>query len=373
MDNARFDRTASEQVLLERARAVVLEHPRPLGRAFTKTELQTIFRKLAPTGYLASTLPKKSGGQDLTPIAFSAIVEGLSPELTLLGNHSVQRYLHQFATGAQQNRFMPDLLEGESIGAIAITETEAGSNLERIKTVARRIGSSYLIDGEKTWVTHGMSANIFVVLASTEAGLTRFLIPGNTPGLEREALQTVGLGHLTFARLTFRSCEVPVELRLGAEGEGLKGSKAAFPIARVLAALQCVQITRAALEIARSYAVSRVVARTNLFESSLIQHGYSQLLGRSEAAYLLCLRVSLQLQSDNAVPNASAAKAIAGDLGLEACRWVEDLLGVSSLHADHPLLRLCGDVRMMGVVDGTSALNHLVVARRLLSAEGSAK
>jgi alkylation response protein AidB-like acyl-CoA dehydrogenase len=373
METDRFDRTADERALLGVARAVASAYPRPVGRAFTTQELQAIFRKLAPTGYLASTLPKEAGGHGLSPSAFSALVEGLSPELTLLGNHSVQRYLHQFATSAQQARFMPALLEGEGIGAIAMTETEAGSDLLRMKTSARKTGNSYVIEGEKTWVTHGMSANVFVVLARTDAGLTRFLIPGDTPGLEREALRPVGLGHLSFARLTFRDCIVPTDLRLGAEGEGLQGAKAAFPIARVLAALQSLQIARAALDIARDYATSRVVARAALAASSLVQHRHAQLSGRCEAAYLLCLRVASQLSADDAVANASAAKAMAGELGLEACRWAEDLLGSSSLHAEHPLLRLCGDARMMGVVDGTSVLNHLVVARRWLPAGSDAK
>lgn len=372
MDLARFDRTAAERALLERAQAVAAAHPRPVGRAFTTVELQAIFRELASTGYLASTLPKDASGHGLSPIGFSALVEGLSPELTLLGNHSVQRYLHQFATGEQQKRFMPALLEGQGIGAIAMTETEAGSDLERMKTVARRSGGAYLIDGEKTWVTHGMSANVLVVLARTDAGLTRFLVPGDAPGLEREALQPVGLGHLSFARLSFRGCEVPAELRLGAEGEGLKGAKSAFPIARVLAALQSVQIARAALKIAGDYASSRVVARTALSASSLVGHGHAQLSARCDAAYLLCLQVASRLGEADAVPAASAAKALAGELALETCRWAEDLLGSSSLHASHPLLRWSGDARMMSVVDGTSVLNHLVVARRRLAAEGGA-
>lgn len=371
--HARFERTTAELALLERAQAVAAAHPRPQGRAFTAAELRAIFRELAPTGYLASTLPKEAGGHGLSPIEFSALVEGLSPELTLLGNHSVQRYLHQFATGEQQKRFMPALLEGEGIGAIAMTESEAGSDLERMKTVAKRSGSAYVIDGEKTWVTHGMAANVFVVLARTDAGLTRFLVPGDTPGLEREALQPVGLGHMAFARLTFRGCELPAELRLGGEGEGLKGAKAAFPIARVLAALQSVRIARAALEIAREYATSRIVARSPLSASSLVQHGHAQWSARCDAAYLLCLRVASRLDAPDAVASASAAKALAGETGLDACRWAEDLLGSSSLHAGHPLLRLCGDARMMAVVDGTSVLNHLVVARRWLAAEGAGK
>jgi alkylation response protein AidB-like acyl-CoA dehydrogenase len=366
MDAPRFDRSKNEYALLERAQAIAAAHPRPEGRPFDANELRSIFRALAPTGYLASTLPKDAGGHGLSGLEFSALCEGLAPDLTLLGNHSVQRYLHQFGNAQQQKRFLPSLLEGEGIGAISMTEPHAGSDLERMTTVARRVGNTYVLDGEKTWVTHGLAATLIVVLAKTDAGLTRFLVPGDAPGLRREALQSVGLKHLGFARLNFSGCEVPAELRLGEEGEGLKGSKAAFPIARVLAALQAVRIAQRAVQIARDYAQNRVAARTPLASSSLVQHGLAQLSARCDATRLLSLRVANDLQSADAVSNASGAKALAGELALDACRFAEDLLGSTSLDASHPLTALMGDARMMAVVDGTSVLNHLVVGRRML-------
>jgi alkylation response protein AidB-like acyl-CoA dehydrogenase len=366
VNETRFGFSTAETALLERAEAIAAATPRPDGRPLNAAELRKLFTELAPTGYLASTLPKEAGGHGLSAIAFAALAEGLAPRLTLLGNHSVQRYLHQFGNAQQQARFMPALLEGEGIGAIAMTEANAGSDLAHMATTARRVGNAYVLDGEKTWVTHGLAATLVVVLARTEAGLTRFIVPGDAPGLRREPLEPVGLRHLGFARLTFRGCEVPLELRLGAEGEGLKGAKAAFPIARVLAALQALRIARAALEIARAYAEDRVAARTPLASSSLVQHGLAQLWARCEGARLLCLRVANDLQAGDAVALASGAKALAGELALDACRWAEDLLGSSSLHAEHPLAQLMGDARMMAVVDGTSVLNHLVVARRML-------
>jgi alkylation response protein AidB-like acyl-CoA dehydrogenase len=373
MDAPRFDRSREECALLERAAAIAAAHPRPAKRPFNARELRTIFRELAPTGYLASTLPRQAGGHDLSGLAFSALCEGIAPQLTLLGNHSVQRYLHQFGNAQQQQRFMPALLEGESIASISMTESHAGSDLERMTTTARRAGHSYVIEGEKTWVTHGLVADMIVVLAKTDAGLTRFLVPGDAPGLQREPLDPVGLKHLSFARLTFRHCEIPAELRLGEEGGGLKGAKAAFPIARVLAALQTVRIAQSAVAIARDYAANRIAARTALASSSLVQHGLGQLAARCEAVRLLSLKVANDLQAADAVAKASAAKALAGELALDACRWAEDLRGSWSLHRSDPLVALTGDARMMAVVDGTSVLNHLVVARRMLPVEGSGR
>ena len=281
----------------------------------------------------------------------------------------MQRYLHRFGSAGQKAGLLPPLLEGEGVGAIAMTETEAGSDLGRMTTTARRVGPAWVLDGEKTWVTHGLAATLVVVLARTERGLTRFLVPGDSPGLGREALEPRGLCHLGFAKLTFTGCELPAEATLGGEGEGLSGAKAAFPIARMLAGLQALRIARAALDIAGGYADGRVVAGAALASSTLVQHAFARLWARYEAVRLLCLRVANDLEGSDAVAFASSAKALAGELALEACRWTEDLLGAASLHASHPLSALADDARMMAVVDGTSVLNHLVTARRLLPAD----
>jgi alkylation response protein AidB-like acyl-CoA dehydrogenase len=366
-ESPRFALSPAEQGLLEAASAIAAPYATRPVAPLALPELQQLFRQLEPTGYLGSVLPVEAGGKGLSPLAFAALVEGLAPNLTLLGNHSVQRYLNDFATPAQRRRFLPGLLSGDEIGAIAITETQAGSDLARLQTVARRKGAGWVLDGNKTWVTHGMFATTFVVLArSGEAAnaFTRFIVPAGTPGLERHALASVGLAHLSFAELELKGCELPDELRLGGEGEGARGTKSAFPLARALAALQALRIAGAALAIASDYARERLVADRPLAEQSLVQRGHAELWGRIEAARLLSYRVAADPGSADAVALASAAKALAGELALDASRWALDTLGSSSLVADHALVRLHDDARMMAVVDGTSVLNHLVVARR---------
>jgi len=369
----RFDLSAGESALLERAEAIAASHAPVDGESMSLAALRGIFRALEPTGYLGSVLPPEAGGKGLSPLAFAALVEGLAPDLTLLGNHSVQRYLHSFGSAAQCRRFMPGLLSGEEVGAIAITEAQAGSDLARIETVARRASDRYVLNGRKTWVTHGMVASTFIVLARTgDDQFTRFIVPGDSEGLQRSKQKPVGLTHLSFAHLEFHDCEVEAGLRLGEEGQGVKGAKEAFPIARVLAALQALRIGRAALSLASDYARARVVGSQSLADNSLVQHGYSTLWGRCEAARLLCFRVAANLAASDATAMASAAKAMAGELALDACRWASDCMGSAGLGADHRLVQLHSDARMMSVVDGTSVLNHLVAARRRIARRSSA-
>ncbi|VWX61878.1 conserved hypothetical protein [Burkholderiales bacterium 8X] len=371
----RFGWSRREQALREQAAAIAAAHAPAAGAALSLADLRKIFRALEPTGYLGSILPPEAGGKGLDVLEFAALNDGLSPSLALLGNHSVQRYLHGFGDAAQVARFMPGLLCGEEVGAIAITEPQAGSDLSRIATIARRSGGGYVLSGRKTWITHGLVASMFIVLANTGdrevPEFTRFIVPGDTPGLRRTALRPVGLSHLSFAEIEFGDCEIPAELRLGREGEGAAGAKAAFPIARMLAALQALGIARAALDLAQDYARQRTVAAHPLSASSLVQEGHASLSARCEAARLLCLRVGADLGADDALPLASSAKALGGELALQACHWAADCMGSSALAVDHPIARLQADARMMSIVDGTSVLNHLVAARRGIAARAA--
>jgi alkylation response protein AidB-like acyl-CoA dehydrogenase len=364
---ARFELSSVERDLLALAQDVTAPYTAHQSSPLPLATLQEIFRKLEPSGYLGSILPVAAGGKGLSRLAFAALVEGLSPALPLLGNHSVQRYLHDFGSHAQCKRFLPGLLSGDWIGAIAISEAQAASDLSRIETVAGKHGSGWKITGRKTWVTHGMVASLFIVLArtgDTPGHFTRFIVTPDIAGFTRRPLEPFGLTHLGFAELELNDCEVSDELRLGGEGEGASGAKAAFPIARLLAALQALRIAQAAIEIAADYARDRIVAGAALVERSLVQRGHADLWARIEAARLLCYRAAANLASSEAITLASGAKAISGELTLEACRWAADCLGSSGLLAAHPLHRLHNDARMMSVVDGTSLLNHLVAARR---------
>jgi alkylation response protein AidB-like acyl-CoA dehydrogenase len=363
---ARFDLTSDERRLLSFAQEVTAPYATYEG-ALPLATLQKIFRALQPSGYLGSILPVSAGGKGLSPLAFAALVEGLSPSLPLLGNQSVQRYLHDFGSPVQCKRFLPGLLSGDDIGAIAISEAQAASDLSRIETTATKHGSSWKITGRKTWVTHGMVAELFIVLArSGEAPgqFTRFILTPDMPGFVRRPLEPIGLTHLSFAELELNDCDVSDELRLGGEGEGASGAKAAFPIARLLAALQALRIAQAAIEITADYARERIVAGSALVERSLVQRGHADLWARIEAARLLAYRAAANLSHNDASTLASGAKAIGGELALETCRWAADCMGSSALPASHRLHRLHNDARMMAVVDGTSLLNHLVVARR---------
>jgi alkylation response protein AidB-like acyl-CoA dehydrogenase len=200
--------------------------------------------------------------------------------------------------------------------------------------------------------------------ADAPGHFTRFIIPSDLPGLARRPMTPIGLKHLSFAELELADCEISDALRLGGEGEGASGAKAAFPIARAAAALQALRIAQAAIELAATYARGRIVGGTALSTQSLLQRGHASLWARVEAARLLSYRAAGNLSSREAVTFASAAKAISGELALEACQWASDCAGSSALSASHPLIRLSNDARMMAVVDGTSVLNHMVVARR---------
>jgi alkylation response protein AidB-like acyl-CoA dehydrogenase len=359
----RFALSARERGLRDAAANIAESQPRAEDGPLSRAELLALFGKLRPLGYLASVLPtEESPG----PFAFAALVEGLSPALALIGNHSVQRYLHAFGTEGQKERFLIPLLNAQSIAAIAITEPGAGADLSRLATEAKRSGTGFVLNGRKTWVTHGLTADLFIVLAETEEGPTRFIVPGDTAGLTRSALDVVGLRHLTFAHLEFEACQISGDLVLGAVGKGLEGTKTAFPIARALAALQAVRLGEASLGVARDYARQRSLFGRSLTESALLQDRFADHAANLAGARLLAYRAIAELDSPDGATPAAQAKAMGCRSALDACLWALELSGSAGLRADTVLERLLGDIRMMTVVDGTVALNRFVAARRLL-------
>lgn len=367
----RFDLSPAECEGFEAVRRIAQAHRPAAGEALPRAALRTLFGALAPTGYLASTLARSEGGHGLSPLAFGVLVESLAPELTLLGNHSVQRYLADFGSASLKERHLPSLLDGSGIGAIAITEAHAGSDLAAMQTRVRRSGRVHRLSGRKTWVTHGMFATLFVVLARSGddgSGFTRFIVPAETPGLSVRPLNPIGLRHLSFAEVTFDDCELGDESRLGDEGRGSEGTKTAFPLARALAALQSLRIAEAALDAAHAYAAERQILGTPLSRRELVQDGHVRLATGADALRLLAYRVLSDLSRPEALRSASAVKAAAADLSLDACRWSGEVMGSQALDEDAPINALTCDARMMSVVDGTSVLNRLVVARRTVGA-----
>jgi len=363
MSAPRFALGEDEEAGRAAAAAIAARHrPAAAGTPLSRDALLALFAELAPLGYLQSVLPDASGKR-LSHLAFGALVEGVAPDLTLLGNHSVQRYIAAFGSLAQQERLLPPLLAGQSIAGIAISEPGIGADLKAMKTVARHDGRGYRLSGRKHWVTHGMTADLFVVLAQSEAGLTRFLVSADTPGLTRVAQPTGGLTHLTFAELVFEDCRLEPDRLFGGAGEGGAGAKQAFPIARLLAGLQALQLAEGGLDQVLTYAQDHSVFGRSLAEMDIVRHESARFASEIAAARLLCYQGLAAGAEDSG--EAAGAKALATGLALRCLAWCQEAMGATALAAGHPLQRLARDAEMMAVVDGTAVLNRFVQGRRL--------
>ncbi|GAC1587928.1 MAG: acyl-CoA dehydrogenase [Candidatus Velthaea sp.] len=332
----------------------------------TRAELGDIYGRLRPLGYFGSIIPKSAGGSGLTPLAFAAIVEGLAPDLTFVGNHSVQRYLHATGDAALCERFLPALFTGDAIAAIAITEDQAGSDLSRLQTMARRTAGGWTIDGVKTWVTHGLVADLIVVVAKNESdnGLIRFIVDIKSPGIRRTPRTPVGLQHLTVADVAFSGVEGPAGNRLR-EDDAASGTKSAFPIARALAALQALRTADAALHLALTFARERLLFGKRLSEFHLVQAKVADADARIRAARLLAYHVLAHLHESDADWIAAEAKFFGCETALTVCLLASEILGVHALAASHPVNDHINDVRMLAVADGPSVVNRLIAGRQL--------
>ncbi|MFE2180438.1 acyl-CoA dehydrogenase family protein [Streptomyces sp. NPDC059455] len=193
-----------------RAVATTIRGTYPDTTPWSRDQLLEIFGKLRSTGYLGPTIPEEANGAGLTLGQFASLTEGIASAMPFLSNHSVQRFITAAGSPQARQRVLPGLLEGTSIGAVAVTEPRGGSSIKNpATTVVPGRGGGLVRTGRKDWVTHAMTADTAVVLAADEQGRSvRVLVDLTAPGVKRRPLRTHGLRHLTFGSLEFHEVEV---------------------------------------------------------------------------------------------------------------------------------------------------------------------
>lgn len=362
--------TSPLEARVSRAREVAEQYAAQASQAqrpFTREQLLGIFQELQPTGYLGSVLEPAVGGDALTPAAFAQIVEAITPSLPFLGNHSVPRYLATAGTRSQQTEWMPALLSGTAIGAIAITENGAGADVRSIATAATWMGGHWVLHGTKTWVTHGSVADVIIVTARTDDGLGRFLVRPSQSGVDLEPIIPTGLRYLDFSRLKLDGVIVGEEDALGSPGNGLRDTLSAFPIARSLVAVQACALADAALQAAIRALDAKQRFGQRLTEKQLVQSGIGQSWARCQAARSLAyesLRGFAQ-DPDGARRRSAAAKALATEGAAEIGQLLLGLLGADGLIEGNEVAHRLADIRMLTVADGPAPINWLVLGREL--------
>ncbi|GHJ58350.1 acyl-CoA dehydrogenase [Nocardioides sp. OK12] len=334
-----------------------------------------VFRLLGRSGLLGLPYPEEQGGAGLPYEVYLQVLEEIAAVWSSVGVgvsvHALSCFgLAEFGTDEQRRRWLPDMLGGELLGAYCLSEAHAGSDPAAMRTTARRDGDDYVIDGAKAWTTHGGHADFYKVMARTSedrGGISCFLVPADTPGLVADPPERkMGLTGSATATMRFDGVRVPVERRLGAEGEGLRIALAGLDSGRLGIAAVATGLAQGALDHALAYARER-----ETFGRPIIEHqGLAFVLADMEAAVQSARATVLHAArlKDAGQPfgrEASIAKLVATDNAMKVTTDAVQVLGGYGYTRDFPVERYMREAKVMQIFEGTNQIQRMVVARSL--------
>jgi len=335
--------------------------------------------ELAGLGLLGVPVPEQWGGGGMSSVAYALAVEELSRGCASVGvTVSAHTSLAcdpilKFGTDAQKERFLKPLASGAKLGALAMTEPGAGSDLGAAQMVAVRDGESYVLNGTKIFITNGGVADIVVVLASTDRakktkGLATFIVEKGTPGFTvGKTEHKLGIRASNTAELVFQDCRVPAANLLGGEGQGFKVGLGTLDGGRIGIAAQAVGIGRAALEKAVGYAKQRQQFGQAIGSFQAIQWMIADSATELDAARLLYLRAAaLKDKGERFSSEAAMAKLFASETATKVTHRALQVHGGYGYTTEYPLERHYRDARITEIYEGTSEVMRLVIAGGLL-------
>jgi alkylation response protein AidB-like acyl-CoA dehydrogenase len=272
-----------------------------------------------------------------------------------------------FGTEEQKNRYLTPLAKGERLGAFALTEPGAGSDVSSLQTNALLEGDEYILNGSKCFITNTGQAETYVVFASdkTKGRTSAFIVEKGTPGFSFGKIEDkVGLRASANGELIFKNCRVPKGNLLGSTGEGMKIALSSLDRGRIGAAAMAVGIGTAALNVAKSYARERVQFGQPIASLEAIQFKVADMATEIDAARLLTYRAA-QLADRGArfTREASMAKLYSSEAAMRATLEAVQIMGGYGLSREQAVERHMRDAKALALIEGTSEIQRLVISR----------
>ena len=278
-----------------------------------------------------------------------------------------------FGSDANRETYLPRVARGEAIAAFALSEPQAGSDVAAMQCAAVQDGDSYVLNGEKTWISNGGIADFYVVFARTgEApgarGISAFIVDAGTPGFEIAERINVIAPH-PLARLKFTGCRIPAGQRLGEAGQGFKVAMATLDVFRTSVAAAELGFARRALDEALAHAKQRKMFGQTLADFQLTQAKLAQMATGIDTAALLTYRAAWQRdQGRNVTKEAAMAKLTATETAQQVIDAAVQMFGGLGVVSEHPVEKLYREIRSLRIYEGASEVQQLIIARELLRA-----
>jgi alkylation response protein AidB-like acyl-CoA dehydrogenase len=336
-------------------------------------------KKLGQLGFLGVLIPTEFGGAGLGYAEYVTIVEELSRIDGSVGisvaahNSLCTGHIYNFGTDEQRRRFVVPLAKGEKLGAWSLTEPEAGSDAGGTQTIARLDGDHWVLNGQKTFTTHGTYGDVCVAMAVTDKsaghhGISAFIIEKGAPGFSAGKKENkLGLRASDTSTMIFEDCRVPKENLLGELGHGFIDALKVLDGGRISIAALGVGMAQGAYEAALNYAKQRKQFGKPIADFQAIQFKLADMATEIDAARLLMHRAAwMKDQGMLTTAQSSMAKLYAGEVAVRVANECVQVHGGYGFIKDYPAEKFYRDVKLCTIGEGTSEIQRLVIAREIL-------
>lgn len=339
-----------------------------------------ITSQLGDLGFMGILVPEEYGGAGLGYKEYALIIEELAkvdPSIALsvaAHNGLCTNHINLFANENLKAKFLPDLASGKKLGAWGLTEAGSGSDAAGMSTTAVRDGDYFILNGGKTFITHGTVGEVAVIMAITDKekgskGISAFIVEKNTEGfIVGKKENKLGMRASDTTQLSFENCKVPAENLIGNEGEGFIQSMKILEGGRISIAALSVGLAQGAMDASIKYSKERKQFGKSLSQFQAIQFKISEMATNIEAARLLTYRAAYK--KDNGEPivkEAAMAKLFASEIAEKCANEAVQIFGGYGFIKDYPVEKFYRDVKLLTIGEGTSEIQRIVIARQLLN------
>ena len=339
-----------------------------------------LWRKFGELGLLGMTVDEQYGGSGMGYLAHAVAMEEVSRASAAVGlsygahSNLCVNQIHRNGSEAQKSRYLPQLVSGEHVGALAMSEPNAGSDVVSMRLRAEKRGDRYVLDGNKMWITNGPDASVYVIYARTDPaagsrGITAFIVERDFPGFSRaQKLDKLGMRGSNTCELVFEDCEVPAGNVLGCENGGVAVLMSGLDYERVVLSGGPVGIMQACLDVVVPYMHERKQFGQSIGEFQLVQGKIADMYAALNAsrAYLYAVAKACD-RNETARKDAAAVILYTAEAATKAALDAIQILGGNGYINDYPTGRLLRDAKLYEIGAGTSEIRRMLIGRELFN------
>jgi alkylation response protein AidB-like acyl-CoA dehydrogenase len=340
-----------------------------------------IVEKMKELGFFGFTISEEYGGIGVDFVTYALVIEEITRNWMsiagILNSHLIMAYIvEKYATEEQKRKFLPKFATGEWRGGLALSESDAGTDVQNMSTKAEKIGDHYIVNGSKMWITNARNGNTFILAAKTDIktqprykGISLFLIQKGGEGFEvQRDIDKLGYKGVKTCEITFENFQVPANQLIGGEeGKGFKQVLGGLELGRVNVAARGVGIARASFEDSIRYAQERKTFGVPICEHQAIQLKLGEMGTKLEAARLLTLNAATKLQNGERCDlEAGMAKLFATEVGFELSGEAMRIHGGYGYTKEFNIERYYRDSPLMLIGEGTNEMQKIIISKGLV-------